>query len=311
MRLQYFRGNYPNFGDELNMWLWPQLLPDFFNDDPDELFIGIGSIIGAPYPKSAKKIVAGAGYVQSYHPQLPDIHGDDWDIFFVRGPRTARLLGIPESLGIGDPATLLCALNRDFRREPSSVGFMPHFESLQRGNWDAACKIAGIRLIDPRAPVEHVISDILGCKMLIAEAMHGAIVADTLRVPWLPVLPIDGAHHTKWFDWAATLGLKLRQHRLWPSSLGELRKAFQRDAAYAGTATFYRPSKVRSTLSRLVRPFITYLAAERLSFLAGAEPILSREGVANNIAGRILEKVELIKKQYEKGGQRWVKQFQL
>ena len=221
MKLQYFRGDHPNFGDELNPWIWPQLLPDFFDENPDELFIGIGSIIGAPYAASAKKVVAGAGYVQSYHSQVPDVHGADWDIFFVRGPRTARVLGIPESLGIGDAATLLRALDHKFRREPRYIGFIPHWESLQRGNWEGACKLAGIRLINPRAPVEQVIAEILGCEMLIAEAMHGAIVADTLRVPWLPVLPIDGAHRTKWLDWADTLGLKLHQRLLWPSSLGE------------------------------------------------------------------------------------------
>jgi len=31
----------PNFGDARNRILWLQLLPDFFDDDPGELFRGL------------------------------------------------------------------------------------------------------------------------------------------------------------------------------------------------------------------------------------------------------------------------------
>ena len=134
-------------------------------------------------------------------------------------------LGLPESVGIGDAAILLRALNVPFRRDPRYIGFMPHWQSLPRGNWQTACELAGIRLIDPRAPVERVITEILGCEVLIAEAMHGAIVADALRVPWVPALPIDHVHRGKWFDWADALRLDLKQHRLWPSSPAEVQLA--------------------------------------------------------------------------------------
>ena len=61
MRLQWFRGGRPNFGDELNTWMWPRLLPGFFGDDPRVLFLGIGSIIGTQYDTAARKVVFGAG----------------------------------------------------------------------------------------------------------------------------------------------------------------------------------------------------------------------------------------------------------
>ena len=42
---------------------------------------------------------------------------------------------------------------------------------------------------------------------MITEALHGAIVADALRVPWMPV----SSYHTilpfKWEDWCRSVGL--------------------------------------------------------------------------------------------------------
>jgi succinoglycan biosynthesis protein ExoV len=295
VKLEYFKGEQPNFGDELNSWLWPQLLPSFFDNDPRVIFLGIGSILANTFDPEAKKIVFGTGFSSTYR-QAPNVHGGDWDVFFVRGPRTARALGIPESFGIGDAAILLRALNVQFRREPRYVGFMPHWESMPRGNWQAACKLADIRLIDPRAPVEHVLTEILGCEVLITEAMHGAIVADTLRVPWVPVLPIDSIHRGKWLDWAEPLCLQLTPHRLWPSSLNE-----------ASLATIRRPFLSRIIAGLSLRPvagltgaMITYAAAHRLSLLANRDPCLSADRRIEQATMQMQEKLAQLETRYRK-----------
>ena len=141
-----------------------------------------------------------------------------------------------------------------------------------------------------------VLAEILGCKVLIAEAMHGAIVADTLRVPWVPVLPIDHAHRDKWFDWAEALRLDLKQHRLWPSS-----------AAEVGVATRYRPwlSSVGAALSkwpvsRLSQPLIVYAAAERLAALAEEEPCMSADPLLESAFEQMLEKLRQLNAMYGK-----------
>jgi Polysaccharide pyruvyl transferase len=294
VKLRYFRGSKPNFGDELNPWLWPQLLPGFFDSDPKTLFIGIGSVLGDLYEPAAKKVVFGAGYVSSYHDQVPNVHGEDWDIFFVRGPRTARALGLPESIGIGDPAILVLELYASLQREARFVGFMPHWESLDRGKWDAACNLAGIRLINPCAPVEQVIAEILRCRVLVSEAMHGAIVADALRVPWIPALPIHAVHRDKWFDWADTLGIKLRQRRLWPSSSSELLLGLR----LPGLAKRIAARSSRKTVSQPISSLMEHAAAHHLLGLAKAGPYLSADGTIKMLLEQMLEKLRRLRVKY-------------
>ena len=91
LRLYCWRGATRNFGDELNTLLWPRLLPAFFDDDPAALFLGIGSVLDTRHAQDAVKLVAGAGY-GGYQP-LPELDAR-WVVHWVRGPRTARLLGL-------------------------------------------------------------------------------------------------------------------------------------------------------------------------------------------------------------------------
>jgi succinoglycan biosynthesis protein ExoV len=74
MKLTYFQGRAPNFGDELNSFMWAELLPPgFFDEDPAELFLGIGSIIFDTYPANARKYVMGSGFAgYSNAPDLND-----------------------------------------------------------------------------------------------------------------------------------------------------------------------------------------------------------------------------------------------
>lgn len=207
MKISYWRGRPPNFGDELNAWLWPLLLPKFFDDDASRLFVGIGSILFDDYPPDATKLVFGAGY--GGYTAAPRID-KTWQICFVRGPRTAATIGIDPRLGIGDPAILVRAVPWALPEpdERHAVGFMPHWESALYGAWDTVAADAGMRLIDPRWPVDRVLAAIRGCDLLVSEAMHGAIVADALRVPWVPFLPLP-SHRSKWYDWAESQGLTL------------------------------------------------------------------------------------------------------
>jgi len=183
------------------------LLPEFFDDDPRVLFIGIGSNLGHSFPPASKKIVCGTGYGGYQSPPTID---DTWDIRFVRGPRTAQVLGLDPRLALGDSGTLVRAVGSALpaAAEHHVAGFVPHWESALRGAWESVCAEAGVHLIDPRGPLQDVIAEIRGCDVLVTEAMHGAIVADALRVPWVPFMP-GPTHRFKWFDWAESQGLDL------------------------------------------------------------------------------------------------------
>ena len=287
MKLYYYRGDKPNFGDDLNPWMWPKLMPGIWDENEQEMFLGIGSIIFDSHPKQAQKIVFGAGY-GGYTP-LPVID-DKWKFYFVRGVQTARECKLDPSLAIGDSAILLRSCITERPAKIHKVSFMPHFESTVDGNWRAACKLAGIHYIDPTATVDQTLADIMGSELVITEAMHGAIVSDALRVPFVAVKPIQQRHHMKWFDWASALDLDLRPQPLAASSLVEaaMKWAGSNDPLVV---------KVRANRNRLLWVLpnrFAQRAAESLLQLARMEPQLSADANMERAHTRMLEKVDLM-----------------
>lgn len=221
MKLYSWRGETRNFGDELNTMLWPALLPALFDDNEAEIVLGIGSVLDNRHAPNQLKIVIGAGY-GGYQP-LPRMDRS-WVIHWVRGPVTAALLGLDPAIGLGDPAMLWpFRPNAGECEGPATgqVGFMPHFESLDRGPWAEVAATAGLRLIDPTGPPGDVLAQIAACKLLVSEAMHGAIMADTLRVPWIAIQPLAAIHRAKWQDWGKALGMRIDFRQLPASSLFE------------------------------------------------------------------------------------------
>ena len=218
MILYRWRGECSNFGDELNTLLWPTLLPGFFDEDPAQRFLGIGSVLDRRHPADTVKLVAGAGY-GGYEPK-PRLT-EDFRICWVRGPRTAAAVGLPASMGLGDPAALVPATLGVAANPGNAIGFMPHFESVARGAWQEVAAQTGFQLLDPRDPPLLVLQAIAGCRLVLSEALHGVIVADALRIPWVPLRPQAPVHRAKWQDWADTVGLSIRFHPLPASSAAE------------------------------------------------------------------------------------------
>lgn len=297
MKLSYFKGDPPNFGDELNASLWDHLLPPGVLDgDEGELFLGIGSILWDYWPKAPLKVVAGSGWGGYTAP--PDVHDGRWEVLWVRGPRTAAKLGLPASSAITDAAVLLRRAPLPAPRPGVGAAFMPHVDSLDRGDWAAVCRLAGVTFLDPRAPVEELLALIRGARVVVTEAMHGAIVADALRTPWVGVRPSHPLHRDKWLDWAESLGIGLRPVVLPPSSLLE---TYTQVTGLRGQGRMSRAA-LAGPHARPVDGALQHRAARALRQAAeGAEPQLSGDGAIEEATTRSEEALHAFVARWSEG----------
>lgn len=202
----------PNFGDRLNFLVFPKLFGPIFDRDMNLVLLGIGTVIKAAAPAGRHEIIlgAGAGY------QRRRISLAERTIYTVRGPDTARLLGLPESHASIDPGVLVAGLypGDGMAQVPAGTLFMPHWqtESASGPQWRAACSMAGIEYVSPLGDSETVLARLRRCNLLITEALHGAVVAECYGRPWIPVVLGSNVLDFKWQDWCASIGTKYQPH---------------------------------------------------------------------------------------------------
>ena len=170
---------------------------------------------------------------------------------------------------------------------------MPHFESLERGEWAEAADVAGITLIDPRGDPAAILGAIGDCRLLLSEAMHGVIVADAMRVPWIALRPIVSMHRAKWQDWADTLGLQLRFQRLAAASLAERLHASPLAATRRGRHLLHLAHPILQVAAR--RWFIEQ-AARSLAAAAASAPQLSTAAALDRCRTRMLDRVDALRR---------------
>ncbi|MBT9316065.1 glycosyltransferase family protein [Leptothoe spongobia] len=212
MKIFYYRrqDGQPNFGDELNTWLWPQLLPDYFDNDGTTQFIGTGTLLNHRLPErttDAKRLIifsSGVGYEQ-FLSHIPA----HWHIVCVRGPLSASRLKLPRQQAITDGGILVRRCFTPSGHKTNTYAFMPHIHhaNFADGAWKTLCEEVGMGYIDPRWPIEQILQAIGETEVLLAEAMHGAIVADALRTAWIPVVTSPRILSFKWQDWCASINV--------------------------------------------------------------------------------------------------------
>jgi succinoglycan biosynthesis protein ExoV len=231
MKIIYYQSPNGNFGDDLNAVLWKEVLPPACFEVDDAVLLGIGSIFRDDFlSKQATDLkrvfVLGSGAGTGPLPQRwPNAN---WSILAVRGPLTEKLIGTPGA-AITDSAALLATTpallaKPGVRRE---VAFMPHYNSVQYSRWSEICEKLGLTYIDAHWPVAKTMERIGRARLVITEAMHGAIVADTLRIPWVPVICSPSILPFKWVDWTESLNLDFRPLALPASSAWEALRNFK------------------------------------------------------------------------------------
>ncbi|HEX8218489.1 MAG TPA: polysaccharide pyruvyl transferase family protein [Chloroflexia bacterium] len=266
MRLYYYRDPIGNFGDDLNPWLWSRLLPGVLDDVGNTLFVGIGSVLDHRIPAAPVKVVFGTGVG---HRRLPAID-ERWKIYCVRGPLSAAALRLPQELAITDPAVLVGTQALQEEAKLYAVSFMPHFRTEARlaaegVDLETICRDVGLNYIDAMSGVEKVLTGIRRSEIVIAEAMHGAIVADALRVPWVPVQLSGQVLSLKWQDWCKSLDLEYGPHIHSPEgqsnhSLGLAE--FMRSVRQKGRPTLSASSTLEKVTHRLLEQLERVRAGE-------------------------------------------------
>ncbi len=209
-----------NFGDDINPWLMSLLFNKTLTESDKICLVGVGTILNKKNILSLhnfeRKVVftSGVGYgnlITSSHrcDEIRPFFDNTWDFACVRGPRSAKMLGLAPELGICDGAILIsdqCPAKAATARE--GIVFIPHVNShLTSGiGLERICHELSIGYLPPSAPFNVFIDAIQSARYVITEAMHGAILADTMRTPWVPVKFL---HHYefKWLDWFESVDL--------------------------------------------------------------------------------------------------------
>jgi succinoglycan biosynthesis protein ExoV len=196
-----------NVGDELNGILWNSLLPDL--KDQETMLLGIGTLLNESFCArlvDAKRILVlgtGAGYGP------PPVMDERWHVYAVRGKRSACRLGLPSEKAVADAAYLLATLGWSQPKTKGGVVVIPHHRSLRLLDWEQLCAEAGLIFLSPLAPIPQFIERLCNADLVIAEAMHGAILADIARVPWRAFSFGRQFNQDKWSDWSEMFGLDI------------------------------------------------------------------------------------------------------
>lgn len=317
MDVLYFKMPGGNFGDDLNDELWREVLPADVWAVDDVLLVGVGTILNAQRMNDAtlgsKRVFvlgSGAGYGG-----LPDPAILARTTFLaVRGPLTAEAVGRPEA-AVTDAAALLRTLPAPpVTKVAGRIAYIPHVSSLETGLWAQACERAGLAFIDPRAAPSAVAAAIRRSELVVTEAMHGAILSDTYRVPWIPVTTSPRILDFKWLDWTRSLELPYAPLKLPPSSafdgVQELRRALGRARRKSKLVSV--PSKGEggqagggrraywdkaARLSAPIDPVFIDRAARALASAARSRPQLSGEAVLDERVGRLRGAIDRLQRE--------------
>lgn len=274
-----------NFGDDINPFLLEKLLTPSLIVRDDVCVMGIGTLINDEninaLRRFARKLIfsSGVGY-GSFTSELDA----SWDVICVRGPKTAETLGLEPEKAVCDGAVLLSNyfdVIPDSKRQ-TSVIFIPHIKT----HWAAGeelrkvAKRVGMTYLPPDLPANDFINRVANAKLVVTEAMHGAILADTMRVPWIPV-GLHEHNRFKWADWMSSIGVDYHCNSISPSIWNSPKDSFRKFA--------------KSPLQKIK----IKLLSQRLSdIIVKKTASLSSDELLENRKRQLLEKVDYMNSKY-------------
>jgi succinoglycan biosynthesis protein ExoV len=105
------------------------------------------------------------------------------------------------------------------------IVLVPHHRADPSGAWRAAAARAGIEYLSPLTESRDVITRLRRARLVLADSMHAAILADAMRVPWIPLATSPAINSFKSQDWTLSCPNPPRPPKVEHEDGGEVRQA--------------------------------------------------------------------------------------
>lgn len=248
-----------NLGDALNPWLMSQLGIGYerYRREPDtgDVLFAIGSVLDDFWLEPLLSTPGRRGVVWGSGVRTADASFDRsrLDVVAVRGPTTAKVLGVGHGVPWGDPGLLTAELwtGRSVERSTGGTVWVRQYdtnriadvdlralgcnEQVSMRVWNPVCDLspvvgAPLRRISPfrirreyerfragplralRSSVpgslDHAIAAIAEAEFVLADSLHGAVIAESFGVPWAVHDLAADRVAARWDDWFGSFGLE-------------------------------------------------------------------------------------------------------
>ncbi len=178
--IYWARTDIPNWGDDLNPWLYYKLTgkkPIYCPHLSIPKLFMAGSILHLCGPKDS---CWGSGYLEDPPEELVTPN----HVYAVRGKLTAKILesrGAPTTSNFGDPGCIVPRLIEvDFTKK-YKIALVPHYV-----DWEIAesfCKEKHIKLVPVSLGTAAFVQELAGAEMVYSSSLHGIICAESLGIP--------------------------------------------------------------------------------------------------------------------------------
>ena len=174
----------PNFGDLLSPFIIEAITGNAVNwAQPKETnkLLGLGSIIDFA---NEGDVIWGSGVKKPFSFNVETV-----EVLAVRGPRTAKILGISENIQFGDPGILVPNLIPITSQRHGKIVIVPHYvdyaEIVAKYGNDPAFLIVDVTDTDFYKNCQLIAAS----DFVISSSLHGIIIAESYGIPahWMKV----------------------------------------------------------------------------------------------------------------------------
>lgn len=151
-------------------------------------------------------IVCGAGFIRASDemPVQPRV------INCIRGRLTydrLNQLGVSCPPIFGDPGVLAPRIFPRLYCSSHELGLIPHYKDLHVP-WVELCRRRGVKIIDPRLPLDLYMKELQGCEIILSSSLHGIIFAHAYgkKALWVELSSEVIGDGFKFYDYYSSLG---------------------------------------------------------------------------------------------------------